>query len=469
MSQPQPQETQQRDIIDLTEEYSNRVPDFTLPPESTPDPLLRLPCRRSGQQPIFRQPPPTGDVIDLSEEDDVFRVTGARHSSPEIQFLSSRTRSRSLSANGRGDRVDAGRPPRQGQATDLQNSLPWSNSRQLPSLQTALRHAAFGGHISSYYHDDRNEWVDWGRFTAEGHVNIPSIMDVQAIGFNLDRPHRHTRPATRPPTYDVPPPPRQGFTRSPRDDDLLVCPNCEDELGVGEYEVKRQVWVVKACGHVCHPERRLMNTRAHPPGRETSQFKTQYLVAYNLVCATLWLAILGRTILLVPLVGFKDVYGGVGEFAKWTQTLAVAEVVHSALGMSDAALNVASRLLLVWPVLTFHPDRTRGSIFLTSMYLAWSVTEVVRYSYFVMNLQSRGVPGWLSWLRYNTFYVLYPVGITSECILVVKASMEKGKGDLWKYFFWVVLAIYVPGSYVLFTHMIAQRRKIMRGKGRERQ
>ncbi len=34
----------------------------------------------------------------------------------------------------------------------------------------------------------------------------------------------------------------------------------------------------------------------------------------------------------MPLVGFGRVYGGAGEFAKWTQTVALLEVVHAALG-----------------------------------------------------------------------------------------------------------------------------------------
>ena len=71
-----------------------------------------------------------------------------------------------------------------------------------------------------------------------------------------------------------------------------------------------------------------MDTRTTPHRRQ----QTQYLIAYNLICAVLWAAILGRVILLVPLVGFDNVAGGVGEFAKWTQTLAVLEIVHSALG-----------------------------------------------------------------------------------------------------------------------------------------
>lgn len=77
-----------------------------------------------------------------------------------------------------------------------------------------------------------------------------------------------------------------------------------------------------------------MDTRNTPHRQQ----QTQYLIAYNLVCAVLWFAILARVLLLIPLVGFENVYGGVGEFAKWTQTLALLEVVHSAMGRSTALL-----------------------------------------------------------------------------------------------------------------------------------
>jgi hypothetical protein len=60
--------------------------------------------------------------------------------------------------------------------------------------------------------------------------------------------------------------------------------------------------------------------------------KNQYLIFYNLVSAILWFAVLARVILLVPLVGFPNVYGGLGEFTKWTQTAAFVEILHSALG-----------------------------------------------------------------------------------------------------------------------------------------
>lgn len=91
------------------------------------------------------------------------------------------------------------------------------------------------------------------------------------------------------------------------------------------------------------------------------------------------------------------------------------------------------------------------------MLLAWSLTEVVRYSYFVFNLRG-GVPAFegtevermvlrgIGWARYNFFYVLYPVGIVSECALVLKASLVEGVGAGLRVGLWAVLGGYGPGE-----------------------
>jgi hypothetical protein len=56
----------------------------------------------------------------------------------------------------------------------------------------------------------------------------------------------------RPPTpkYSPPPEPAEGFTRSPGEDEVVVCPNCGDELAMGDNDVKQEVWAIKSCGHV---------------------------------------------------------------------------------------------------------------------------------------------------------------------------------------------------------------------------
>ncbi|KAK0945916.1 hypothetical protein LTR29_002496 [Friedmanniomyces endolithicus] len=165
-------------------------------------------------------------------------------------------------------------------------------------------------------------------------------------------------------------------------------------------------------------------------------YRTLYLILYNFVSALLWSVILGRVLLITTLFGYRSVHSGVADFTRWTQTLAALEILHAAVGLVRApimttVMQVASRFLLVWLIAYCFPATVSRSPAYTSMLLAWSVTEVVRYSYFAVNLAYGGVPYWLTWVRYNAFFVLYPLGIGS--------------------------------AYVLFTHMMAQRRKVMRG------
>lgn len=111
-------------------------------------------------------------------------------------------------------------------------------------------------------------------------------------------------------------------------------------------------------------------------------------------------------------------------------------------------MQVASRILLVWGVVNNFPYLARSPAYST-MLIAWSITEVVRYSYFVFTL-SGYKPGFISWLRYNTFFVLYPLGISSECWLIYKAIGPAKK--LRQEYAWAlqaILLVYVPGKLTI--------------------
>ena len=73
-------------------------------------------------------------------------------------------------------------------------------------------------------------------------------LNFGVVGFDLG--YGGNRPEPPPPTYEAPPPAPEGFTRSPEEDDVLVCPNCDSELCKGDDDVKKQVWIAKQCGHV---------------------------------------------------------------------------------------------------------------------------------------------------------------------------------------------------------------------------
>jgi very-long-chain (3R)-3-hydroxyacyl-CoA dehydratase len=108
-------------------------------------------------------------------------------------------------------------------------------------------------------------------------------------------------------------------------------------------------------------------------------------------------------------------------------------------------MQVASRLLLVWGIVNNFPFLAKSAGY-SSMLLAWSVTEVIRYSYFTLTLSGYS-PAFISWLRYNTFFLLYPLGISSECWLIYKAIAPAKR--LRQEYAWVlqlILFIYIPGK-----------------------
>ena len=116
-------------------------------------------------------------------------------------------------------------------------------------------------------------------------------------------------------------------------------------------------------------------------------------------------------------------------------------------------MQVASRFLLVWGIVYFFPVVAQSSLAYSTMLIAWSTTEVIRYSYFAVNLAYGSLPKFLVWLRYNTFFVLYPLGISSECWLVwLSTQPARVKyGDVAGWGLSGVLAVYVPGE----LHMVS--------------
>ncbi|OJJ70894.1 hypothetical protein ASPBRDRAFT_178696 [Aspergillus brasiliensis CBS 101740] len=211
-----------------------------------------------------------------------------------------------------------------------------------------------------------------------------------------------------------------------------------------------------------------------------------YLLLYNALSFTLWATCTIRGLSLLTSTSIPQIFNNVYPTLLITQSLALLEILHSLLRLVRApvlttTMQVASRILLVWGIM--YPfqgvivgeggvgeksalDVGLADYAFLGCLSAWGVTECIRYGFFALQLSGVGVPGWWMWLRYNTFYVLYPLGISSECLMVYKALGPAAElvSPLYRWFLIAVLGIYVPGSYILYTHMIAQRRKAMSKK-----
>lgn len=200
-----------------------------------------------------------------------------------------------------------------------------------------------------------------------------------------------------------------------------------------------------------------------------------YILLYNLSMTVGWILVLFR--LLAAKFSSSPIYESVEIPLKVFQTGALLEILHSLTGLirapaSTTALQVASRLLLVWGVADpIEAVRTNKSF--ATMVLAWSLTEIPRYSYFSVSAAVGAVPFWLTFVRYSTFLPLYPVGATSEWLTLFAALPEIAKSRLFsvempnRYNFsfdyyvlcLIALTVYIPGLPYMYSHMLRQRRK----------
>lgn len=173
-----------------------------------------------------------------------------------------------------------------------------------------------------------------------------------------------------------------------------------------------------------------MEDAAYPNTRRAQSPLTRknYFLAYNGVCLALWSIITLRAIFLIPMLFAHDHLYGLHEalhtLLTFTQSIAILEVLHSLVGIVRAsplttAMQVASRLLLVWGVVGAFPEivvrsqlfgvRTQyssgsrgGPYAYAGILLAWGITECIRYGFFVWKegLGDRNIAKWLIWLRW---------------------------------------------------------------------
>lgn len=257
----QPSQHQAHNVIDLTEDSPS--PNFA--PQNNVHPLnrRRVAAPRSQRGPRYER-----DIIDAeAAEEPPTEAVDLRESSPEVQFIRARPRSHSTSSRPHGPRDHSARVVTQPQNHSSpsperlrRRRLPMpvrdplsitGNPSYEPFDEAAFERFLVGPNYQR--HGDELVQID-GWPLGLGGFGAPDF-NFGLQGFNLEHPSRPVHPPPRLPTYDAPPPARAGFTRDLKEDDVLICPNCDDELGVGHNDMKRQVWIIKSCGHVSNPEK----------------------------------------------------------------------------------------------------------------------------------------------------------------------------------------------------------------------
>ncbi|KAL0483458.1 very-long-chain (3R)-3-hydroxyacyl-CoA dehydratase [Acrasis kona] len=206
-----------------------------------------------------------------------------------------------------------------------------------------------------------------------------------------------------------------------------------------------------------------------------------YLFLYNATVCFGWGYVLYLTIKHYVDGGKPiELWPKIEYWLKLSQTLALLEIVHSILGfvtspIGSTVMQVASRIYILWGVLNLENEThytNNQAIAITTLMFAWCPTEVIRYSFYALKIYEV-CPYFLLWLRYTTFYPLYPLGVGSElaCLFFRLPYIYESRPyslTLPNKFNWsfdslyivpLVGLAYVYGFPLLYTYMIKQRKK----------
>ncbi|KAM0831821.1 hypothetical protein ACQ4PT_065283 [Festuca glaucescens] len=85
------------------------------------------------------------------------------------------------------------------------------------------------------------------------------------------------------------------------------------------------------------------------------------------------------------------------------RTAAVLEIIHGLVGLVRSPISatlpqIGSRLFVTWGILWSFPETTTH-ILVSSLVISWSITEIIRYSFFGTKELLGSAPSWLQWLR----------------------------------------------------------------------
>lgn len=102
------------------------------------------------------------------------------------------------------------------------------------------------------------------------------------------------------------------------------------------------------------------------------------------------------------------------------------------------------------------------------MVLAWSITECVRYGFYLSSsplVLGKSTPYFIVWLRYSLFYVLYPAGVLGELGVIYQSLGDFKKISIFSinlvYLVYLIMLVYIPGLPVMMMHMVRQRNKAL--------
>ncbi|KAI9593227.1 tyrosine phosphatase-like protein [Syncephalis fuscata] len=158
--------------------------------------------------------------------------------------------------------------------------------------------------------------------------------------------------------------------------------------------------------------------------------------------------------------------------SSWVQLLtltACLEIAHAGFGLVKAGVATTAMQTLVRFLVVMLISRNLGAAEVqqhwsyTMMAITWSISEIVRYFYYIFNATDAGPPLTLTWCRYSLFYVLYPIGAFGEAMQIYTGlNYIKADYGFVSYVAAIAILMYYPfGLWGMYNYMRKQRKRYL--------
>ncbi|HLP53264.1 MAG TPA: protein tyrosine phosphatase-like domain-containing protein [Chitinophagales bacterium] len=192
-----------------------------------------------------------------------------------------------------------------------------------------------------------------------------------------------------------------------------------------------------------------------------------YLAAYNAIAFLFWAGFL-----VCYLASSLQMSATSLMLLNIAQGMALLEILHALLKwvkspVGSTIAQVASRIMVLVFINLFiykYADVTVFRLGVLTVSFAWTITELIRYSFYFFALFGRQF-NTLLWMRYSFFILLYPIGVTGEWLILITPLAANGITlSIYTGFLAVTLVAYVYYFPVLYGYMFKQRKVKVTGK-----
>lgn len=228
-----------------------------------------------------------------------------------------------------------------------------------------------------------------------------------------------------------------------------------------------------------------MHKRKRKKLKKAEEFRKMYLFMYNMFQFVGYLYIF----IVMSIRYAKDgpasmetTYGAVGKVFKFCMLMQLLEIIHPLLGYTAGTVivpivQIFGRIIVIFIMIDSEP-RMHAKPVVFYLFFTYTLSELVRYPYYMLRVYRVNI-GFITWIRYTMWIILYPFGFLCEGVIILRdipyfEETERFSVALpncfnFSFHFPTIMRIYLltlffPVMYFMMSHMYRKRVKIVGGR-----